>query len=267
MVLSASGTSKTNQVMTVYQNDGTNSYRTVVTVTPTGATTGTVNVQTYMAPGVPSGGSWTSSTWTSTGTSNYSGTTNGVLYVNGNIGLQGSPKSGGLSGTIADDLMSGGNVVKASSWNIVTDATKSININGNITYNSMTTTTPPAAAAKSGVLGIVSNNVQIIRKDANGNELGNISVDATVMAYNTFDVEDPLLRNYPTPKNFYLLGGYIAKNPGTFAGIDANGNTLAGFYVNRYYDSRAASTPPPYFPSTSNQYKILSYQRVTSTLQ
>ena len=30
---------------------------------------------------------------------------------------------------------------------------------------------------------------------------------------------------------------------------------------------RVASTPPPYFPSTGNQYKILSYQRVTSTLE
>mgnify|MGYP001549604550 FL=1 len=95
------------------------------------------------------------------------------------------------------------------------------------------------------------------------------------MAYDTFDAENPRATTDANGNtvagraagNFKLLGGYIAKNNGTFGQVDANSNLLAGFRVNRNYDQRAADNPPPFFPSEENSFQVTSFQRVGSTLQ
>ena len=41
----------------------------------------------------------------------YTGTTNGVVYADGNIGTQSGTKTGGLAGVVADNMVSNGNIV------------------------------------------------------------------------------------------------------------------------------------------------------------
>ena len=62
------------------------------------------------------------------------------------------------------------------------------------------------------------------------------------------------------------MGTYLVKTRGLFA--TANNNVVVtGLSCNRRYDARLANTPPPYFPTTSTNYDILSWQRVAQTLQ
>lgn len=262
MRFSASGSGSAVQKIEVLQNDGNQQIRTTITMDPyANGGNGQITVQKATAP-------LNSTSFTNSGSpTTMAGMTNGVLYVNGNIGSQTEPRLGGISGQIANNVISNGQIARANNLCLVTESTKNININGNLTYQTVGSTNPRVPNDRSAVLGIVSNKVQIVEKDMNGNAFGDVTVDATVMAYDTFDALNALTRNYPNPKKFTLTGGYIAKNAGTFAGIDASGTTWAGFVVNRNYDSRVANRPPPYFPSTGNQYKIRSYQRVGNTVE
>jgi hypothetical protein len=269
MQLTASGTNNTVQGMNIIQDNGTYKTKTVVTINPTANTT---TVAIYTTPNM------TSTTWTQQTTGGYpmtiTGTTNGVVYVNGNVGtpsvppagnIDGTPTtfgSGGLWGVVANNVMNSGGTAATSTnaLSIVTNENNSLNISGDVIY-SADSMSSGATTAKTGTLGIVSSKVQILENlegDSAGDGLANVTVDATVLAYNTFDAEDPLNRAIAA---FNLLGGYIVTNSGTFAGIDSSGTQWTGFTVNRNYDSRVANAPPPFFPSTGNLYKLRSYVR------
>ena len=274
MKLTASGTSKTTQGIEIYQNDGTKRIKTVITIDPTLGSTGQTKIERFVST------SMADTTFPATPVTGYpqilNGRTNGVVYTNGNIGTPGVPNSsnkngipqtfgsGGISGTVANNLMQTSTVAKfTNDLNIVTAANKDVNISSDIIYASKTSGSPNAST---GVMGIVSRKVQIIQNldtDVNGDG-ANIALDATVFAYDTFNAENPLDRPINT---FTMLGGYIAKTPGLFAGIDkTTGTQWTGLTTTRNYDSRVASRPPPYFPSTGNQYKVRSYQRVGTVL-
>lgn len=275
MKLTASGSGNTTQGIEVFQNDGSKLIKTVVSISPTTGTTGQVTVNRFVTTSMTdtnyvlqTGGGYPQT---------FTGRTNGVIYVNGNVGNPGvagastdaTPTTfatGGLSGKVANNVVSGSTVTTPNALTIVTNANNDLNIAGDVIY---ATTSGGNATTASGTLGIVSRRVKIIQGltgDDSGDGVDNVTIHATVLAYDTFNAENPLVRNYLSLKAFNLLGGYIAKNPGTFSGIDANGNTLTGFSVNRNYDSRVAGAPPPFFPSTGNLYKIRSYQRVGTTL-
>ncbi|MDX1932752.1 MAG: hypothetical protein SFU56_09125 [Capsulimonadales bacterium] len=270
MKLTASGTNNTVQGIEIFQNDGTRKIKTVISIDPNSGADGTVTITKFQTANM------SGTTYTQVGSpSAFAGRTNGVLYVNGNVGSPSVPPtgnpdgtpttwgSGGVSGKVANSVVSGGTVTKQSALSIVTGSTNSVNISGDIVYAS---TSGGNAVTQSGILGIVSKKVQLLSNlvgDDMNDGLATVTVHATVMAYDTFNAEAPL--NRPIA-NFNLLGGYIVKSPGTFAGIDNAGTQWTGFAVNRNYDSRVANTPPPFFPSTGNQYKIRSYQRVAATL-
>ncbi len=255
---------KTQQLITIYQHDNAanKEYCTYILIDP-------INNVTYKRVDVRAEGS--TGGYATGSIDTYSGDTNGVIYVAGNIGGQGNPKAGGLSGVVSNNVMNGASVSKQNALTIVTDADKNMNIDGTIKYEnidingSTPSTTDDAPMYATGVLGLVSKNVQIVDEDSNGNDITNITVHATVMAYDTFDVSNPVTR---AAGSFTLLGGYIAKDNGKFGQFDsANGSMLNGFSRTLNYDSRVAATPPPYFPTSNNQYKLFSYQRVVNTLQ
>ena len=199
----------------------------------------------------------------------------------------------GLSGVIAD----------GQALTISTDATsKNVNLNGSVTYNTprakdsngkFLPETDPANAnfvSKAGTLGIVASAVQLVNNNSSGQPLGDTELDATVLAQDTLQTIDYSayyidtnsannLGSYRSgsttyyyhwvrqPHQFLCMGGEIAAARGTLGTF--NSSTLqmqTGFSGNYSYDARLANSPPPFFPTTSSQYDILSWQRVGSPL-
>ena len=203
----------------------------------------------------------------------YTGTTNGVVYADGNIGSQGSPKTGGLSGVVADNLVSGSSVSSYSGLTIATSAASNLNIDGSVTYHTARAKTGANYNAENGdtnfttnagTLGLVSNTIEVVDKDPSGNALTNVEVDGSVLAFNTFDATDSDTRQ---KGRFQSMGGYIANAAGTFANTDQYGNLYTGLGENYSYDARLATHPPPGFPTTANQFSVVSWQRVAAPLQ
>lgn len=300
MVLSVDGNG--NQVITVDQNDDSGVLtRTKITLDKK-ANPGVTHIAVGPAAGIliPK--------------PDVAGTTNGVVYCDGNIGATQDPATAydsgnqlpyapqgtnmnvpgkGLSGTIAD----------GQALTISTDATgKNVNLNGSVTYQTprakdgngkFLPETDPANAnfvSKAGTLGIVASAVQLVNNNSLGQPLGDTELDATVLAQDTLKTIDysgyymdtnsaNSLGSYSSngttyyyhwirqPHKFLCMGGEIAAARGTLGTF--NSQTLqmqTGFSGNYSYDARLANSPPPFFPTTSSQYDILSWQRVGSAL-
>ena len=252
-----------NQTISVSQTDALGPHTTVLTL-DTGSNVTRMST-TYTVLGVPVTINTVSS-----------GVTNGVVYVDGNLGDQGTTPSGGLSGTVANN----------QGLTVVTSASKNLNINGSITYKTprqrytsgdtipagysvgdFKPETDPANAtflANAGTLGLVGNDVQIVDNDLNGNPLLNVEVDGSVMAYDTLTACDYATR---AAGSFTCMGGQIAKKRGALGQFNSSTlQTVSGLPGKYVYDGRMANTPPPFFPTTSNNYTILSWQRVTTRL-
>lgn len=202
----------------------------------------------------------------------------------------------GLSGTVAD-----GQPLTISTYASPdqTDANnKNINLNGSLTYQTprardasgnFLPESDPANAnflTRAGTLGLVSNTVQLVNNGANGQPLGDTELDATVLAQNTLRTVDYNAYFWDTnsanslgsfqnngttyyyhwvrqPHKFYCMGGEIASTRGTLGAFNSNTlQMLTGFSGNYSYDVRLSNNPPPFFPTTSTQYDILSWQRV-----
>jgi hypothetical protein len=263
MNLKVAGTGDTTQIVEIFQIDpGTgNKIRTTVTLDR-------IADQTSITKDVDSGGGWTP-----TSSSNYTGVTNGVVYVNGNIGVTGPPAAGGLSGVVANAVMSGTTVVKNSSLNVITPSDKTCHISGGVVYADLLgsnanpnnpTSSATAGTNQSGIMGIVAGKIKVLEKDAGGTPVTDLSIHATVFASDTFEVESPDSR---TPGSLKILGGYIVKDSGKFGVFDSTTNSLmSGFVATRNYDTRVNSNPPPYFPNTGNVYTILSLTKATAPL-
>jgi hypothetical protein len=281
MTLSATGPNNTDQVITIYQTDGSgNKIQTILTLNPqTNQTTQQVTTTPLVGP-------------TTNTTTTYSGTTNGVIYSDGSIGGQGSPLTGGLSGTIADNVVdSYGNITHLNALTITTDQSKNVNIDNSIvtntkrqistqlnnapTYHASNGTLTNTAANNTpvyvpestdtqgfvqhaGRLGVVTNTVEVLDKTYNtlgttstGN-LATIEVDAAVLTTGTYELYNNSTR---ATHNFLNMGSYII------------GHGAQVSSITRGYDDRLAYTAPPYFPTASNTYTLQSWQRVTKTLE
>lgn len=280
MTLSALNDSSGNptiQQIVIAQTDAlSHPYTTTITINPQTDQT-TEQIQYVKADG-------TTATKPATG-SPFNGLTNGAVYCDGNIGNQGTGvsgntgKSGGLTGTIADNYVVGSVLQHSNALTIASQFTnpanladpnnKSINICGSLTF-----ATPRATQTNiplnSGTLGIVTTDVEVMEKDRSGTALTNVEVDADVVAEHTYDAINYTGRtahdSSGNPCKFVNYGGYVAENFGFFGRMDLSGTLLQGFNPTFTYDTRMANRPPPYFPTTGNHYGVLSWQHVTGTL-
>jgi hypothetical protein len=279
MTLSVDPHDSTTQIIKIQQIDSHNNpVTTTLTMLPDAIPPKTlIHVDSMASDG--HGGYHTAST---DGTA--SGVTNGVVYCDGNIGAQGTapgdpltgtPKSGGVSGMMADNVVNAttGLVNHYSALSIVTDHAKNCNIDGNITYHTarakdnngvyLPENQDSDFVKNAGTLGIVSNNVLIMQNDASGNALNNVEVDGTVMAYSLYEVDQYATR---PAGNWENMGGYLSATLGVFGIGDSDGNIVNGMNNNFNYDARMANNPPPYFPTTGNTYDVVSWQRVPNQL-
>ncbi len=287
MVLEAGGVGNRDQIVYIYQNNDRTKWK--LTMTASGST----KLERFTRAN-------TSTAFSSTNTTgyprNYTGATNGVIYSFDDIGVWDG--TGGVSGTVANSpLDAEGNATQLAKLSIATrvDTTgngnqKTINIDGNVLYANANKDASQAPF-DSGVLGLVAGYVRIkqnakvvepavtgfanraIPNDgfyANNAILKDLSVHATVMSYNTIQVD-----NHDTREKgqFYLLGGYIAKTGSPFGTTLGGSDPLTmfnqrnGFQRILNYDKRAATQPPPYFPGTGQAYEVISYQRLLAPLQ
>ena len=283
MALTTTGANNTTQVITITQ--GTTVQR--ITINPD---TNTTTLETQNGNGNGNGN------WKTTETLGAS-TTNGVLYVNGNIGAQGDPKTGGLHGTIADNTLDGsGNVVHNNALTIATPQTDNANLDGSLTYNTQRTVakdssgnpiyvdvngnrtsdptkgtptfvsedTDPTFTSHAGTLGVISNNVLVDTTDSTGNPLNNFQMDGTVLASGIYDADHWGNRPVGLWEN---MGGYLSNTVGTFGVFGNNLQLTNGFNTQFNYDARMRNNPPPFFPTTGNSYTIVSWRQVAQTVE
>jgi hypothetical protein len=312
VILKATGTGNTTQVIEVIQNwDGAGTVlpwqttasdyferRATITMNPVANTTTIVNEKRLKTAGAWGG-------WTTTGTNSYTGTSNGVIFFEGNVGDT-TTKVGGLSGAIANNVMAGSTVAKVSALTIVTAPLKTVQINGGIIFANTqdvakgggtvsnptgslgSSATDPVVVsgtdvAISGLLGIVTNKVLVTQTDVGGgnfsytsgaNSYVDLSIHAIVMAYDTIEADAWSTR---PPGNCHLIGGFIAAaaKPMGAVGTQINPSTGAatvtvynGFNVERNYDARGASAPPPFYPAPAGaSFLMTSMQLVTAPLE
>ena len=218
-----------NQVITVVANSKTYVYTMNLT-----AQTTTVKVGTAAA-------------------TTYSGLPNGMLYTSGNITS--------ISGTLADNLVSGTSVIRRNSWTVATDVLngKDITITNNLSYATLPDDTLPDTDTHNthaATLGLVGDQIKL-DTSCPSNEtitaamLCGCSSTTTGTFYNT--TYNSSLKNTLT-----VIGGITQKKRGPIGTL--NGNTLTEGYAKNYvYDSRMMDNPPPCFPMTP-QYDLISWQ-------
>jgi hypothetical protein len=273
MTLSVDPTDSTKQVIEVYQKDATtgNEDYTKITI----AQNGTTSQQTGTAPAGKLTASQVTLNPSSSWPTSVSTASNGVVYVDGNVGAQGDPKSGGLSGMVADNSVNGsGTVTHQAALTIATNANDSLNIDGGITYhtarqkdangNYVSEASDPNFVKKAGTLGVVSNNILITENQADGTAIGNIETDGTFLAHGVFDVDH--YANRPT-HNWENMGGYLSNQVGIFGVFNNSTGQIVNGMNNQFnYDARMRDNPPPFFPTNGNMYDVLSWHRTNQTL-
>ena len=261
MVLSATGTSNTSQVITLRQNDTSinKTVRSTITINPVANTT---SIKVEQAP-------LNTTTFTTISTTDYTGATNNVVYLNGNIGDT-TAKTGGIRGVIAENILDGtGNyVVRYNKLYIVTEGTKNLRVQGSIVHSALITNSSNAnnivssaitPTYRCGIVGLTANNVPLARYDAGGTEITNFCFHATVLATNNCNPEDYSIR---TGGSFTQIGGFLVKTAQAFS--TSSGKGLGEFH---YYDYRMVNNPPPYFPVANSNYLLTSLQSVSSTIE
>jgi hypothetical protein len=248
------------------------------------------NTTTEQVATTPTGSSTTTTSSTSTGV------TNGAVYVNGSVGGQvsgnpqdatdawnegnysfGTTKTGGVHGVIADNYYnSSGAEVNQNGITIATNASDNLNFDGSLTTNTQRATESNGSyvpesedsnyMTKAATVGVVSNNIEVVDTSYTGAALTTMQVDGAVLAYNTFDCDNLYYRPLG---QFTVMGGYIANQGGYFGVMNMSGTMLGGFAEHYHYDPRLANDPPPFFPTTGNNYLIMSWSRgnASSTLQ
>lgn len=273
MTMSVDPTNSANQVIEVYQKNTTTGKEDYTKITLNTATN-----QTILKTGTVPGGQLTNTgvTFNATQPSPVSGLTNGVVFCDGNIGLQGDPKTGGLSGVVADNAVNSGSgaVTHANRLTVATDLSKNLNIDGSVTYktsrqkdakgNYIPEANDSPFVKNAGTLGVVSNNILITQKDASGTTLKDIETNGTFFANGLFDVDH--YANRPA-QNWENMGGYLSKTVGIFGVFNNSTGKIVNGMNNQFnYDARMRDNPPPFFPTGGNMYDVLSWKRVPQTL-
>jgi hypothetical protein len=187
------------------------------------------------------------------GWATYSGIPNGAVYCTGDVTS--------LEGEVADNYVSGDDIVRRNAYTIATDVTggKYINITNNLYYHTLPDKTKPPddpANLHAGTLGLVARNVKI-----DNNAPPTLKVHATIMAgglstsdgsfyVNNWDTKTPV-------GTLTVLGGIIQKKRGPVGTFNATtGQSVSGYMKDYHYDPRMADNPPPFFPTTGNYERI-----------
>lgn len=276
MTLSVDPSDSTKQIIEVFQKDATTGKEDYTKITIDGSG------QTTQQTGTTPAGVLTSNNASNPVTLNPSSSwpapvttaNNGVVYVNGNVGAQGDPKSGGLSGTIADNTVSGSDqITHPAALTIATNSAKNLNIDGDIKYNTarqkdangnyVPESSDPTFVKNAGTLGVVSNNILITEKHADGTTIGDIETNGTFLANGLFDVDHYADR---PPHNWENVGGYLSSTVGILGQFDGTGTLVHGMNNQFNYDARMRDNPPPFFPTNGNTYDVLSWHRAQQTL-
>jgi len=186
---------------------------------------------------------------------------NGLVFSDGNITA--------LSGTVANNRVnSSGVITYRNSWTIAADtaASKDITLSASIRYSTSRNLAVSESAdtnftTYAGTLGIMAHNVNVAAGAASPLEF-----DAAIFATNTFQAAN---YNLPTGSSGSMtsIGGVVVHDAGYFAIANSSGVIQSGYNELYHYDTRMPDYPPPYFPTTSSQYKLISWQNVTSTIQ
>jgi hypothetical protein len=204
----------------------------------------------------------------------YTGVPNGVIYSDGNIGApSGSTYVGGLSGTIANNGVSGGTITHTSSWTVATAPTMTVAIDGNLEYltqrqasggRPVAETSDSNFTLNAGTLGIVSDNIEVgARTTQLGSTPTTVQVDAALVALNTCEAADHAMTSTGT---FVNNGIFVTEHAGSFGSISSGGSLLSGYTTTRYYDARIKTSPPPAFPSFTGVYEVVSWRNVSAPL-
>ena len=148
---------------------------------------------------------------------------NGVLYVDGDITLQGTLK-GIMTIACSGDLY----------------------IVDNVEY----TTDPRVDPTATDLLGLVAEGDVIVAATAANLDTGDEIIMAVIMALNTsFIVEDYDIA--PIRGTLWVIGGVIQERRGPVGTFDLlSGALLTGYTKDYVWDERLADSPPPAFPTT-----------------
>lgn len=181
-----------------------------------------------------------------------SGTFNGMVYVDGNIGSQSPAGNGGLKGdgTGTPDI--------AASSQLTVAATGDIFIKDDITY-----TDAPSVPDSKNVLGVYSEkgNVKV-----NGPLNRDITINGTLMAAATgkgFGTVDYTIArtNTSTAPKINLTGGIIEEQS---QGVNQSGTPMRGYSRNLKWDPRLANgLTPPFFPTQGSYEAAPDFTELT----
>jgi Tfp pilus assembly protein PilX len=178
----------------------------------------------------------------------------GVLYCTGNIT--------NLSGTIADNYVSAGQVIKRSAYTIATDvnANKSITVAGSLVQRTKfdpTKAVDDPSNLAAGTLGLIGKDVTV----ASGAP-ANMEIDGLVFAPGSQSADGSFgVANFGSKKptgTLRVVGGIIQDARGA-VGTFSGASMSTGYAKDYWYDARMADDPPPYFPTTGT-YDTLSWQ-------
>ncbi len=265
LTLSTSGIDNVNQVLTFYQTSGTTALRTVVTLNHL---TNQTLVERYATP--------KSKTESLTATESYTGVTNGLVYVNGDIGDQ-TTQTGGLAGAVANNV-SADSVTRIT---IATPENRRTQINGGIIYQRLASgnasnlqSSATEADPLCGVFGLITGRMWIVENDQSKIHIDNITLHAALFAIDASGGNPSVgCTNYTTRKGgiYRHLGALIIKKDGPFGQFTYNSTTgelldQFGFNRKRVYDFRLTELAPAFFPLAGRTYKVVSYQSGVTAL-
>lgn len=187
------------------------------------------------------------SNWVLSTTNNYAGLPNGVVYGTGNITS--------LSGTLADNVQDGSQMIVRNAWTVCTDFAnaKNITITGDLAYATHPDENQPADYIdnlKAACLGVVGNNV-IVKTTANG-----VRIDGTVLATTSFY---NYYWNSGGPKGSLTISGGVIQEKRGPVGQFSGSTIVNGYSKNYHYDPRMADNPPPFFPTTG-AFDVVAWQ-------
>ncbi len=241
------------QTVTVVYGSGSSYKRSVVNTNMSASTT-----QVLAYTGSSSSGPWTLQT-----TSNYTGLPNGVIYDTGNIAS--------LSGVLADNVQSGGQITTRNAWTVCTDIAnnKNVTITGDLKYKTSDDPNSSEFSAQNltaACLGLVANNI-IVDTGSGTSANQSIHIDGTLFASGSFYDNDWQLGHKGTTSNYQsgdtipaitTSGGIIQAKRGP-VGSFSGSSIVTGYSKNYSYDPRMADNPPPYFPTTG-QFDVITWQ-------
>lgn len=257
--LDTAGAGDVNQLLTFTQTDGATTWRTVVTIDRLASQTTVARYTT------PSGGPESL-----TATESYSGVTNGLVYVDGDIGDT-TTQTHGLSGVVANNT----STTAPSRLTIATPPDRRIQIDGGIVYqrllkNKSKNSDSDATQADPlcGVFGMITGRMWVVESDKAGGHIDNITIHGALLAMDSSGGTPSVgCTNFSTRTSgiYNHLGALIIKKDGPFGQFYYDAATGAlldqfGFSRHRLYDLRFLELAPVFFPLANRTYKVLSFQ-------